>query len=246
MNAGSLVRSGSVQVDADARGTDGKSTQRFGVETEGVLMRILLLSPHTDDVEFGCGGGVTKFLEDEHDIFWVVFSTAEESLPPSLPVDSLLNEFRGVLGSYQLDNEQSKVFNYPVRNLGRHRQEILEELIRIKDQFRPDLVVGPSRNDYHQDHQVVAYEMIRAFKSAASIISYELPWNHVTFDTQLFIKLQRSHLAKKCEVLQRYKSQILIGRNYFSDEYIYGLARTRGVQCNAEYAEAFEVVRWLL
>lgn len=209
-------------------------------------MRILLLSPHTDDVELGCGGGVTKFLEDGHEIFWMVFSTAEESLPPSLPRDSLLNEFKGVLASYNLENGQSRVFNYQVRNLGQHRQEILEELIRTKNQFRPDLVIGPSKNDYHQDHQVVAHEMIRAFKSAASIISYELPWNHVTFDTQLFIKLQRLHLEKKCEVLQRYKSQLMNEKSYFSEEYIYGLARTRGVQCNAEYAEAFEVVRWML
>lgn len=209
-------------------------------------MRILLLSPHTDDVELGCGGGVTKFLAEGHDIFWVVFSTAEESLPPPLPKDSLLNEFMDVLASYQLENGQSRIFNYQVRNLDRHRQAILEELIHIKNQFRPDLVIGPSKNDYHQDHQVVAHEMIRAFKSAASIISYELPWNHVTFDTQLFIKLQRSHLVKKCEVLQHYKSQLMNERNYFSEEYIYGLAKTRGIQCNAEYAEAFEVIRWVL
>lgn len=209
-------------------------------------MKILLLSPHTDDVELGCGGGVTKFLQEGHEIFWVVFSTAEESLPASLPKDCLLNEFRDVLASYHLENGQSRVFNYQVRNLDRHRQEILDELIRIKDKFRPDLVIGPSKNDYHQDHQVVAHEMIRAFKSAASIISYELPWNHVTFDTQLFVKLRKPHLVKKCEVLQHYKSQLMNQRNYFCEEYIYGLAKTRGVQCNAEYAEAFEVVRWVL
>lgn len=209
-------------------------------------MKILLLSPHTDDVELGCGGAVTKFLQEGHEIFWVVFSTAEESLPASLPKDCLLNEFRDVLASYHLENGQSRVFNYQVRNLDQHRQEILEDLIRIRGNFRPDLVVGPSKNDYHQDHQVVAHEMIRAFKSAASIISYELPWNHVTFDTQLFVKLQRSHLAKKCEVLQHYKSQLMNQRNYFCEEYIYGLAKTRGIQCNAEYAEAFEVVRWVL
>jgi N-acetylglucosamine malate deacetylase 1 len=209
-------------------------------------MKILLLSPHTDDVELGCGGGVTKFLEDGHDIYWVVFSTAEESLPPSMPKDSLLNEFNDVLSSYRLENTQSKIFNYQVRNLDRHRQEILEELIRIRNRFRPNLVIGPSTKDYHQDHQVVAHEMIRAFKSGSSIISYELPWNHVTFDTQLFIKLQKSHLAKKCEVLQNYKSQLMHQRNYFCEEYLYGLAKTRGIQCNAEYAEAFEVVRWML
>ncbi len=209
-------------------------------------MNVLLLSPHTDDVELGCGGGITKFLEEGHDIFWIVFSTAEASLPPEMPRDSLLREFENVLESYRIAPEQTQVFDYQVRNLHLHRQEILEELIAIRRTFRPDLVVGPSKNDYHQDHGVVAHEMIRAFKSASGIISYELPWNHVTFDTQLFIRLERRHMEKKCEVLRHYRSQMMKKRNYFAEEYLYGLARTRGIQCHSEYAEAFEVIRWMM
>ncbi len=88
--------------------------------------------------------------------------------------------------------------------------------------------------------------MIRAFKTSASIICYELPWNHVTFSTQLFIKLKEKHINEKIKILSFYKSQILRGRRYFNPEFIKGLARARGVQCNGEYAEAFEVVRWIL
>ncbi|MEG2229105.1 MAG: PIG-L family deacetylase, partial [Odoribacter sp.] len=35
-------------------------------------------------------------------------------------------------------------------------------------------------------------------------------------------------------------------RDYLSEEFIYSLARTRGVQIGCEYAEAFEVVRLFL
>lgn len=52
-------------------------------------MNILILSPHTDDAELGCGGSIIKFIEEGHNIYWVVFSTAEESLPLDLPRDIL-------------------------------------------------------------------------------------------------------------------------------------------------------------
>jgi hypothetical protein len=108
------------------------------------------------------------------------------------------------------------------------------------------MVIGPSLNDFHQDHQVVANEMIRAFKTTASIICYELPWNHVTFNTQLFMALQKKHILKKCSMLEKYKSQVAKERLYFSKEFIHGLANTRGVQCDSKYAEAFEVIRWII
>jgi hypothetical protein len=62
----------------------------------------------------------------------------------------------------------------------------------------------------------------------------------------LFIKLNEDQLHKKCEILKSYQSQLTNGKLYFSDEFIIGLAATRGVQCNSRYAEAFEVVRWMI
>jgi LmbE family N-acetylglucosaminyl deacetylase len=209
-------------------------------------VKVLVLSPHTDDAELGCGGSIIKFSEDGDEIFWVVFSSAEESLPSGLPGDTLKNEYLQVMEEIGLTPDNYKLFDYKVRNLPMKRQEILEELIHIRKDFLPDIVLGPSLNDFHQDHQVVANEMIRAFKTNASILCYELPWNHVSFDTQLFIKLKKEHLTKKCRILKKYRSQIITGKKYFSREFIFGLAKTRGIQCNSEYAESFEVIRWII
>ena len=51
--------------------------------------RILVLAPHTDDGEFGCGGSVARFLEEEKEVYYVAFSTAEESVPPDMPKNIL-------------------------------------------------------------------------------------------------------------------------------------------------------------
>jgi N-acetylglucosamine malate deacetylase 1 len=206
---------------------------------------ILILSPHTDDAELGCGGTIARLLEEKNNIQWVVFSSAEDSLPKGMPKNTLVKEFKQVYKSLGFKDSNIEILKYRVRYLFEKRQQILEKLVELRKEFHPNLVIGPSLNDVHQDHIVVAQEMVRAFKSYSSIISYELPWNHLIFNIQMLIRLERRHIKKKFEILNFYKSQFTKERNYFSEEFIFGLANARGVQANSHYAEAFEIIRWI-
>ena len=208
-------------------------------------MNILVLSPHTDDAEIGAGGTILKLL-DSNDILWIVFSTCEESLPEGMDKNTLKNEFRQMADflkpALYID---PIIYDYKVRKLDQHRQEVLEHLRKIGKDFKPDLVIGPSLNDFHQDHLVVANEMIRAFKTSASIICYELPWNHVIFNTQMFVRFDKDILEKKIKLVSFYKSQKEMRTLFFSPDFIKSLAVVRGSQANTKYAEAFEVIRWI-
>ncbi len=211
-------------------------------------MNIIFLSPHTDDVELGAGGTLIKYLEQGHNVRWLVFSTAEESLPPHLHPDTLRNEFMAVIEELEKrfgKHIESKILRYPVRRLHEYRQEVLELLVRERKEFHPDIVIGPSIHDFHQDHQIVANEMIRAFKTTASILCYELPWNHIQFDTQFFVTLKEHQIELKAKLLQKYKSQLELKRPYFTEGFVRSLAQIRGIQVNVPFAEAFEVIRWI-
>ena len=87
-------------------------------------------------------------------------------------------------------------------------------------------------------------EALRAFKNSASIIGYELPWNHINFSSVMFIPLEERHIEKKIEALKAYTSQS--HREYMNPEFIRGLAKVRGLQINRKYAEAMEVYRWIM
>lgn len=208
-------------------------------------MKILLLSPHTDDIELGAGGSLMKLLEDKsNDICWAVFSICEDAVPDGLPPDTLEREFISVASRLGIRNYH--IYRFPNKNFPQHRQEILDQLDKVKREFKPDLLIAPSLNDFHQDHKTIAEEAVRAFKKDASIIGYELPWNNLVFSPQLTVKLTEKQMEAKWEVLSIYKSQFTLQRNYFSKELIFGWARMRGVQCSSAYAEAFEVVRWII
>jgi hypothetical protein len=101
-------------------------------------------------------------------------------------------------------------------------------------------VLQPSLGDIHQDHQVVAAEGLRAFKRT-TVLGYEIPWNTLNFNYQAYIALERRHVERKIAALARYESQQ--HRNYANPDYIWNLARTRGINVGREHAEAFEVYR---
>lgn len=204
---------------------------------------VLVLAPHTDDGELGAGGFIAKLIEQGAKVTYVAFSTAEESVPDHLPKDILKTEVKAATAKLGVAAGNLIIFNYQVRKLNYVRQEILEELIKIRKYEKYDLVLMPSLKDIHQDHTTIAQEGTRAFKNT-TILGYELIWNNLSFDTTCFVKLNHSHIESKFLALQCYESQS--GREYMGRDFIFSLAKTRGVQIGAEYAESFEVVRWVI
>jgi LmbE family N-acetylglucosaminyl deacetylase len=204
---------------------------------------ILVLAPHTDDGELGVGATINLLTEKGKNVVYAAFSTAEQSVPDGFPKDILKTEVKTATGKLGINPNNLLIYNYEVRKLSYVRQEILEELIRIKNQYSFDIVFIPSLHDIHQDHTTIAQEGVRAFKNC-TLLGYELIWNNLTFNTQCFIKLKEKHIQAKINALQEYKSQGK--RNYLSPEFIFALAKARGVQIGCEYAEAFEVIRLFL
>lgn len=205
--------------------------------------RILVLSPHTDDGELGCGGCITKLMEEGSEVFYIAFSSAEKSVPQEFPKDILRTEVKKATAILGIREKNLLLLNYEVRTFPEKRQEILEELIRFKKDINPDLVLLPSLHDIHQDHSTIAKEGLRAFKNT-TILGYELPWNNLSIDTTCFVKLSEHNIRLKAEALKAYESQK--NRVYFDEEFIFNLARTRGIQIGCNYAEVFEVIRYVI
>ncbi|MCX6270232.1 MAG: PIG-L family deacetylase [Bacteroidetes bacterium] len=203
--------------------------------------KILILAPHTDDGEFGCGGSVTKWLEEGYEITYVAFSACKTTIPKDLPSDILETEL--MTATSLLGIKDVRIFDFEVRYFSYKRQDILEEMVKLNHEIKPRLVLTPSSADIHQDHQVVHNESIRAFKYS-NLLGYELPWNNMVMSTSCFSTLTEDQIKKKIDSILTYKSQHF--RHYYSEEFIRSLAYTRGTQIGTHYAEAFEVLRWII
>jgi LmbE family N-acetylglucosaminyl deacetylase len=202
--------------------------------------RVLVLAPHTDDGEFGCGGTMARLVEAGSEVRYVAFSIATKSLPEGFAPDTLAREVREATTELGIPESHLTVHDFEVRTFPERRQDILELLIALWEEWRPDVVMQPSLHDVHQDHQVIAAEGLRAFKRT-TILGYEIPWNNFDFAYQWYVSLEKRHLEKKVAALEKYASQQ--HRRYANAEYIWNLARTHGINVNHEYAECFQVYR---
>ena len=204
---------------------------------------VLVLAPHTDDGELGCGGAIHKLIELGKRVIYVAFSTCEESVPEGFAPDTLTHEVKAATAELGITKENLIILDYRVRHFPAHRQEILEDLVKLNRELKPDLVFCPSSYDIHQDHGTISMEAKRAFKNT-TLLGYEFIWNNFQFSSQCFIELNESDIAKKVASMEQYKSQSK--RLYAKDKLIRGAANYRGLQAGVEFAEAFEVIRWIV
>src|SRR5213592_2770430 len=104
------------------------------------LKRVLVLAPHTDDGEFGCGGTMARLVDAGAEVRYVAFSIATKSLPAGFPPDTLAREVREATAELGLPESQLTVHDFEVRTFPERRQEILELLIALWEEWPPDAV----------------------------------------------------------------------------------------------------------
>ena len=167
-------------------------------------------------------------------------SLVPHRLPDGFAPDTLAREVREATAELGIPEANLTVHDFEVRTFPERRQDILELLIALWEEWRPDAVFQPSLHDVHQDHQVVAAEGLRAFKRT-TILGYEIPWNNFDFAYQAYFSLTAAHVERKVAALEKYASQQ--HRRYANAEYVRSVARTHGINVNREYAEVFQVYR---
>lgn len=213
--------------------------------------RVLAVSPHPDDAELAAGGTLALFAGSGATVVNVVLGdcrTSRYSKEKALPE---LRQSAERLGIEVLYSERP----VPVRAFSTERQRILNELLqgfarmtyegeeRRSVVCNPEVVLAPCSGDRHQDHAVVAEEVMRAFPSA-NILGYQQPWNVDRLDLSLLVGFPESCISKKMAALRCYNEQQ--HRWYFDGEFQKASMTMLGRLSGHPGAEAFEPrrLRW--
>src|SRR4029078_9612314 len=117
--------------------------------------KALVLAPHTDDGEFGCGGTMARLVEAGCDIRYVAFSIATRSLPPGFPPDPLPREGGEATAELGIPAESLTVHDFDVRTFPERRQDILELLVALWEEWEPDVVCPPRPPQLPHDHSTL-------------------------------------------------------------------------------------------
>lgn len=118
-------------------------------------------------------------------------------------------------------------------------KQILHEAAGV---LNPDLVICPAPNDAHQDHRLLAEQTPTVFRNQL-VLHYEIPkWDGDLARRNVYVPMPDDLARRKAELLHAsFPSQK--GRDWWDDEVFLGLARLRGMECRARYAEAFDCTK---
>ncbi|MGH3952340.1 MAG: PIG-L deacetylase family protein, partial [Pseudonocardiaceae bacterium] len=130
------------------------------------------------------------------------------------------------------------VLKLPDGRLPAHWDEAKSALEELRGRTDPDLLLAPRTDDAHQDHRGLATLVPTAFRDHL-VLGYEIvKWDGDLGRPSAYQPLSRELTELKVALLQRhYASQRQ--RPWYDCEAFLGLARIRGIECHAHYAEAF-------
>lgn len=198
---------------------------------------ILVVSPHTDDAELGCGASISRWVREGRDVKILHLSDAGNIFGPDHAAQ-IRQEALSAATVLGVQEGLVEFGDFPTRYFMQFRQEILDLLIETKKSFCPDLIVGPGLADAHQDHFAVAREVNRAFKDI-SVLHFDTYWNMTHQDVTVVSEISAVDLEKKIQALGEYKSQS--NRPYMHDGLAEAQAKIRGLPRGFNLAEAFSI-----
>ncbi len=197
--------------------------------------RVLFLGAHPDDIELGCGA-LLHHIVNQTEVLCVTLSDNQKN--PSLKnVVKELYESMAVLG---VPKEKVVVQEFITRKFPDMRQEILEYLLEIRKEFKPQIVFTHTRQDIHQDHNVVTEEALRAYRGI-TVLGYDVVRSSYGFFPHFLVEVTEEDVEKKLEALSEYGTYH--DKYYFDPALLRATMIRHGALAEHPFAEGFDILR---
>lgn len=204
----------------------------------GRPLSVLALGAHPDDIEIAAGGTLLGLAERHpglHVRYVLMTGTQERQL-----------EARAAARAFAPGAElEVELHDLPDGRLPAVWGQVKEILAVLARSVRPDVILAPSPGDAHQDHRTLGELVPTAFRDQL-YLGYEVPkWDGDLARPNTYFPLSDEIARRKIELLDKsYPSQR--GRDWWDEETFLALARLRGMECRARYAEAFTCAKLVI
>jgi LmbE family N-acetylglucosaminyl deacetylase len=197
--------------------------------------RVLFLGAHPDDIELGCGA-LLHHIVKQTDVLCVTLSDNQKN--PDL--QNVVNEHYGAMAVLAVPPEKIVLGPFTTRVFPDARQEILEYFLKLRRDFKPDLIFVHSRQDMHQDHNTMTEEALRAFRGI-TVLGFDVVRSSYDFFPHFLVEVTEEDVNKKIEALSCYETYR--DRYYFHSELTRAIMVRHGALAERPFAEGFDILR---
>jgi len=199
-------------------------------------MNILAIGAHPDDIEFGCGGTLIKYVDRGHRVFLLIMTKGGRGGV----ADDRASEQEA---AWRIIGAEDLFWGKCEDTLIASDTHTIGFIERFITRLRPDFIFCNYPDDTHQDHRNLAQATISATRNLRNVLFYEGPttWG---FDPFVFVDISDT-LDRKIAALQAHASQV--NKTNIENLSIVQIAKSsanfRGIQARVKYAEAFCALR---
>jgi N-acetylglucosamine malate deacetylase 1 len=197
--------------------------------------RVLFLGAHPDDIELGCGALVHQ-IAPQTEILCVTLSDNQKN--PDLK--KVKNEHLQSMKVLGVQEEKIMLGPFSTRVFPDSRQDILEYFLKLRKDFKPDLIFTHSKQDVHQDHNTMTDEALRAFRGI-TVLGFDVVRSSYGFFPSFLVEVSEEDVNKKIEALSEYETYK--DRYYFNSELTRSIMVRHGALAECPFAEGFDILR---
>ena len=199
-------------------------------------MNILAIGAHPDDIEFGCGGALLKYIRNGHNVYLLVMTEGHKGGPArsrrleQQRASRILKPKEVIWGTYR-DTELSPKMN-----------EMVQDIEDVLNRIQPQFTFVHYEEDTHQDHRALAKAAVSATRYIKNVLFYEGPTTQ-NFAPTVFVDVKET-LEEKLQLLKAHKSQVT--KTNIEGLSILDIARStavfRGIAGRVQYAEGLSLI----
>lgn len=197
--------------------------------------RVLFIGAHPDDIELGAGA-LIHHIAPISDILCMTFSDNQKN--PLLK--SIVEEHYASMKVLGIPQEKLILGKITTREFPDARQEILETMLRLRHEFDPEVIFVHSKQDVHQDHNVITDEALRAYRGL-TVLGFDVIRSSYGFFPHFLVEVSEKDVDKKVEALAHYKTYA--DRYYFNPELLRAIMVRHGALAERSFAEGFDILR---
>jgi len=224
-------------------------------------MKYLIIAAHPDDEALGCGGSMSKWSKNGHEVHVLIMAEGATSRDEKRDRDAREKEISSLAKSAkEVGNifgvKSVKLLNYPDNRMDSvDLLDVVKTIEKYIASLKPDVIVTHHSGDLNIDHQIIHQAVITACRpqprsSIKRILTFEVPsateWQSPTvcnhFVPNWFEDITET-LVDKIKALGEYKSEMRDWPHPRSIKAVEHLARWRGASVGYEAAECFYLIK---
>ena len=197
--------------------------------------RVLFLGAHPDDIELGCGA-LLHNIAGKTEVLCVTLSDNQKN--PELK--NVMDEHYESMKVLGVPREKVVFGQFTTRVFPDSRQDILEYFLKLRKDFKPDLILVHSKQDVHQDHNTMTEEALRAFRGI-TVLGFDVVRSSYGFFPHFLVEVTEEDVKAKIEALAQYETYR--DRYYFNPELTRSIMVRHGALAECAFAEGFDILR---